>query len=107
MDCVFCKIAEKELSSEIVYEDENILGFVNINPEAPLDFLFIPKKHLIWEQDFSKEDLLLLSYLLETAKLVAKEKGIFSSCKMLFNIGKTGEIPHIHLHLWGGWDSVK
>lgn len=108
MDCVFCKIINKQIPAEIVYEDENILGFVNINPEAPIHLLFVPKKHLVWQDDFSKEDLALLSYLLKTAKLVAKEKGILDSCKMLFNIGKTGHIPHIHLHLLAGFkDNAK
>lgn len=107
MDCVFCKIINKQIPAEIVHEDENVLGFVNRNPEAPLHLLFVPKKHLVWKDDFSKKDLMLLSYLIETAKLVAKEKRIFDSCKMLFNIGKTGHIPHIHLHLLGGLDNVK
>jgi len=107
MDCIFCNIINKQMPAEAIYEDENILGFVNINPEAPIDLLFIPKKHLVWQDDFSKEDLILLSYLLKTAKLIAKEKEIFDSCKMLFNIGKTGHIPHVHLHLLGGWENIK
>jgi len=102
-DCVFCKIIKKELSSDIVYEDEEILGFKNINPEALVHLLFVPKKHMEWKDNLSSENLQLLGALLLAAKKVALEKGILSACKLIFNIGKTGHIPHIHLHLLGGW----
>jgi histidine triad (HIT) family protein len=103
MDCVFCKIAQKELPTDIVYEDDNIIGFKDIAPEAPIHLLFIPKKHLEWKDNFNNDDLSLLSNLINRAKVVAKEKNILDACKLIFNIGKTGDITHIHLHLLGGW----
>jgi histidine triad (HIT) family protein len=103
MDCIFCKIIQKEIPSEIVYENEKILGFKDIKPEAPVHFLFIPKKHLEWKDEFNQEDLLVLSDLINSAKKVAEEKNIINACKLIFNIGETGDVPHIHLHLLGGW----
>ena len=103
MDCIFCKIVNKEIPAEIVYEDSEILGFKNIETEAPVHLLFIPKKHLEWKDDFGKQELTLLTKLISVAKKVAQEKNIFDACKMIFNAGKTGHISHIHLHLLGGW----
>lgn len=103
MKCIFCKIANKKLSSSIVYEDKKILGFKNIKPEAPVHLLFIPKKHIEWKKRFNKSDLSLITALITAVKKVAIKKKIFGASKIVFNIGKTGEIPHIHLHLLGGW----
>jgi histidine triad (HIT) family protein len=103
-DCIFCKIAEKEVLAEIVYEDDDILGFKNNQPEAPIHLLFIPKRHIEWKDEFDKDDLALLSGLIAAAKKIAIEKNIFLACKLIFNIGKTGHIAHIHIHLLGGWE---
>jgi histidine triad (HIT) family protein len=103
MDCIFCKIAKKEIPAEIVYEDKDFFGFKNIKSEAPIHLLFIPKRHIEWKKKFKTKDLSLFGKLISAAKKVALKKGIFSACKMIFNIGKTGHISHIHLHLLGGW----
>jgi histidine triad (HIT) family protein len=103
MDCLFCKIINKEVSSDIVYEDKEILGFKNIHPEAPVHLLFVPKRHIEWKDNFDEKDLLLLGNLISVAKKIAIGKNIFQACKIIFNIGKTGHIPHVHLHLLGGW----
>ena len=103
MDCIFCKIAKKELPSQIIYEDKKILGFKNIRPEAPVHFVFIPKKHTEWKNKFTKSDLSSIAALIVAAKKVAIKRKIFGASKLIFNIGKTGEISHIHLHLLGGW----
>lgn len=105
MDCIFCKIAKKEIPSEIVYEDEEIIGFKNIKPEAPIHLLFTPKKHLEWTNKLDEKDLFLLGKIISIAKKVAIEKEIFEACKFIFNVGKTGHISHIHLHLLGGWEN--
>ena len=108
MDCLFCKIANKKMPVDIVYEDEEILAFKNINPEAPMHFLVIPKRHIEWNDALGAQELLLLSKMIVVAKNIAKEKKIEDAYKMIFNVGKTGHIKHIHLHLLGGWkgDSV-
>lgn len=103
MSCIFCKIVKKEIPSDMVYEDEEILGFKDINPEAPVHLLFVPKKHIEWAEKLSEKDLFLLAKLLSVAKKVATEKNIFKACKFIFNVGGTGDILHIHLHLLGGW----
>ncbi|MFH0987488.1 MAG: HIT domain-containing protein [Patescibacteria group bacterium] len=104
MDCVFCKIAKKEIPAEIFFEDEDILGFKTINPAAPVHLLFIPRYHIEWKEDFSDKDLMMLGKLISVAKKFAIKKNIFSACKMIFNIGEIGQIKHIHLHLIGGWE---
>jgi len=104
MKCTFCKIVKREIPSEVVYEDEEILGFKNINPEAPVHILLIPKRHIEWKDNFSEKDLSLLARLISFAKKIAIDNNIFEACKFSFNIGKTGEITHIHLHLLGGWE---
>lgn len=103
MSCIFCKIANKEMPAEVVYGDEKILGFKNINPEAPIHLLFIPKRHIEWKDEFNEEDLSIFGKLIFAAKKIAVEKKIDEACKFIFNVGKTGHIPHIHLHLLGGW----
>src|SRR4030042_3530121 len=103
MDCVFCKIVNKEIPSKSIYEDNEIFGFENIKPEANIHFIFIPKRHIEWKDDFGENDLLILSKIISAAKKVAIEKRTFDACKLIFNVGKTGHIPHIHLHLLGGW----
>jgi len=102
-NCLFCQIINKKVPSEIIYEDEEILSFKNISPEAPVHLLFVPKKHIEWKDELNEKDLLLLSKIIATAKKVAVEQKIFQACKFIFNIGKTGHISHIHLHLLGGW----
>jgi len=103
MDCIFCKIINKETPADIVYEDETTLGFNNIRPEAPIHLLFVPKKHLEWQGNLSPADSGLISGLISAAKAVAKVKKTADAYKLIFNVGETGHIPHIHLHLLGGW----
>src|SRR4030042_6482934 len=102
-NCIFCEIVNKEKPADIVFENEEALGFKNIHSEAPIHCLFVPKKHLEWKDEFDKKDLLLLSEVVLSAKKVAIEQNIFHACKFIFNVGKTGHISHIHLHLLGGW----
>jgi len=106
-DCLFCKIINKEISSDIVYEDDKIIVFKNIKPEAPIHLLFTPKKHIRWKNDFEKEDLRLLTKLIIIAKQIAAEQKIDKAYKLIFNVGKTAHISHIHLHLLGGWKNAK
>jgi histidine triad (HIT) family protein len=106
-DCIFCQIANKELSAEVVYEDEEILAFPDINGLAPIHILIIPKKHIESINDLENEENgeSLIGRLIMTAQKIAKEKNIASDgYKLLFRVNKHGqqEVPHIHLHLIGG-----
>jgi len=100
MECLFCKIIKKEEPADIIYEDEEILGFKNIQPEAPIHLLFTTKKHLEWKDQFQEKDLMLLTKIISVAKKVALEK---EASKFIFNIGQTSHFEHIHLHLLTGW----
>ncbi|MCP3941478.1 MAG: histidine triad nucleotide-binding protein [Desulfobacteraceae bacterium] len=106
LDCLFCKIVNREISSEFLYEDDAYVVFKDINPSAPVHLLLVPKKHIRSINDMTLEDRDILSGLFMIAKEMAKEQGINESgYKLLFNVEKGGgqEIFHLHLHLMGGW----
>ena len=100
MDCVFCKIAHKEVPAEIEYEDEEFVVFSDIHPKASLHLLVIPKKHILNLQEVQESDSDLMGRLLLTAQKVAREKHL-NGYKLIMNVGKEGgqEIDHLHLHL--------
>ena len=105
MDCIFCKIVNKELNSEIVFENENIVGFNDINPVAPYHILFVPKKHIDRLTNAELEDINLLGELIYQAKEYAKKIGLDNSgYRLVLNTGKDAgqAVFHIHLHLIGG-----
>jgi histidine triad (HIT) family protein len=100
--CIFCKIVNKELPSNIVEEDDNFLAFHDINPHAPVHILVIPKVHT---ESFHTADAETLAGLSTFTKSVAEKMGIDKSgYRVITNIGEDGgqEVPHLHLHLLGG-----
>ena len=106
MECLFCKIVNKELPSEIVYEDKEILVFKDINPKAPVHLLIVPKKHIPSVNELKKEDKDLIGSLFLVAKNMAEKTEINKTgYKLCFNVGKgAGQmVDHLHLHLLGGW----
>ena len=100
MDCIFCKIIEKEIPADIIYEDKDVLVFKDINPKAKIHYLIIPKKHIESVDCLEDCDREIISNLIFTAKKIAKEKNI-DGYKLLFNVGRKGGqiVDHIHLHL--------
>lgn len=105
MDCLFCKIINKELASTIIYEDDKFLVIKDIFPKAPLHLLAIPKKHIISVNYLGSEDKNLIGELILLAKSIAKELGTAESgYRLIFNIGKdSGQtVDHLHLHIMGG-----
>ncbi|MFA5871525.1 MAG: histidine triad nucleotide-binding protein [Parcubacteria group bacterium] len=105
MDCVFCKIANKEIPATILFEDEDVIAFRDTNPIAPVHVLVIPKKHIASVVDITEGDVNLMGKLVYAAKKVADELGISEKgYKLLFRVGEHGgqEVEHIHLHLIGG-----
>lgn len=105
MSCIFCKISDKELPSEIIYEDENFLAFKDIHPIAPLHLLIIPKKHIPTLDHIELHDKELIGGLILAAKKIAKDKGLASSgYRLVLNVGKDAgqTVDHLHLHLLGG-----
>jgi histidine triad (HIT) family protein len=105
-DCLFCKIVNREIPTEFLYEDDHYVVFKDINPAAPVHLLLVPKKHIRSINDLKKEDEAIISGLFLVAKKMAKDQGVNESgYKLLFNVEKGGGqvIFHIHLHLIGGW----
>lgn len=104
-DCVFCMIADKKIPSQIVYEDEEILAFKDINPEAPVHILIIPKKHFTSLMELNEEDMPIISKIFDTAKKLAKDFGISESgFRIVNNYGSDGgqSVDHMHFHMMGG-----
>lgn len=103
--CLFCKIANKELSSEIVYEDEKFLAFRDINPIAPVHLLIVPKKHIPSVDHFELYDKELVGELFVAARSIAKSQGISETgYRLIFNVGPDAgqTVNHLHLHVLGG-----
>ena len=102
---IFEMILDKELESEIIYEDEDIFSIKDINPIAPVHLLIIPKKRINTINDVSEEDTLLIGKMVKVAKNLAKEYEINESgYRLIFNTNDDGgqSVYHIHLHLIGG-----
>ncbi|MDM7203058.1 MAG: histidine triad nucleotide-binding protein [Thermodesulfobacteriaceae bacterium] len=105
MDCIFCKIINKEIPAKIVYEDEKVLAFHDINPQAPYHILIIPKKHLATLLDLQEEDKDLIGHIYLTINKIAKDLGfsergfrVVVNCKE--EAGQT--VFHIHFHVLAG-----
>ncbi|MFA6146013.1 MAG: histidine triad nucleotide-binding protein [Patescibacteria group bacterium] len=106
--CIFCQIINKEISAQIVYEDDKIVAFENIQPKAPIHLLIVPTKHIPSINHLEVEDKELTGDLFLVAKKIAKSRGLDESgYKLVFNVGKGAgqSVDHIHLHLLGGWKS--
>ncbi|MBT7192320.1 MAG: histidine triad nucleotide-binding protein [Anaerolineae bacterium] len=104
-DCIFCKIIAKEIPGDILYEDEQVIAFRDIQPAAPIHILIVPKKHIPSINEATEEDERLLGHLHLVAKKIAQEEGIAErGYRLVINTGKEGGqiIFHIHLHLMGG-----
>ena len=105
MGCIFCKIIAKEISAEIVYEDEDIFAFKDVHPLAPVHVLIVPKRHIENIDQLKEGDEMLVGKLIMTARDLARKFDISEKgYKLLFRVGEWGgqEVPHIHLHLIGG-----
>ncbi|MFQ6104323.1 MAG: histidine triad nucleotide-binding protein [Candidatus Glassbacteria bacterium] len=105
MECLFCKITAGEIQSEIVYEDDTVVAFEDISPQAPVHILVVPKKHISTLDDLTDEDSSLAGELLIVAKELAKEKGVTDKGYRIVlncNRGAGQTVFHIHAHLLGG-----
>jgi len=103
--CIFCKIANKEIPVELLYEDDLVVAFKDIKPIVPVHVLIIPKEHIESIADLTGKHELLAGRMIMVAKKLAEKLGIAKSgYKLLFRVRRNGgqEVPHIHLHLLGG-----
>lgn len=104
-DCLFCRIGSGQIPAKVVLQDDEVLAFDDINPQAPVHVLVIPKRHVAALNDAGAGDQALLGRLLETAALVARKKGIAESgYRVVANTGRDGgqTVFHLHLHVMGG-----
>jgi histidine triad (HIT) family protein len=104
-DCIFCKIAEKKIPSKIVHEDDKVVAFDDVNPQAPTHVLVIPRKHVASIAELNEADAGLLEHLMLTGNKIAKQKGIAEGgYRLVVNTGKNGgqTVFHLHLHVLGG-----
>lgn len=105
MECLFCKIATGEINAKLVYQDDLIVAFNDIAPQAPHHILIIPRKHIATLNDISSDDTVLLGHLMQIGKKIAAELNMSEDgYRMLMNCNKYGgqAVYHIHLHLLGG-----
>jgi histidine triad (HIT) family protein len=104
-DCLFCKIIDGEIPCDKVYEDDDVLAFRDINPQAPTHILIIPKKHIATVNDFDDADQALAGRLMLVARELAAAEGIAEDgYRLVMSCNKGGgqDVFHIHLHLLGG-----
>ena len=105
MSTIFTKIINKEIPADILFEDDDVLAFRDINPQAPIHFLVIPKKEIKTLNDIEEDDKDLIGKLFIIAKQLAKSEGISDNgCRTIFNCNEHGAqtVYHIHLHVLGG-----
>ena len=105
MSTIFTKIINKEIEANIIYEDNEVLAFEDINPQAPIHILIIPKKEISTVNEIENEDAHLIGKLVLVAKNIAQEKGIDSDgYRLVMNCNEHGgqSVFHIHMHLIGG-----
>ncbi len=105
MSCLFCKIVNREIPASIVYEDERVLAFNDINPQASTHVLVIPKQHVATLNDVEPDHDAMIGELVRRASAIAKERGIDAAgYRTVFNTNRDAgqTVFHIHLHLIGG-----
>jgi histidine triad (HIT) family protein len=105
MDCLFCKIASGEIPAKIIYQDDSIVAFDDINPQAPMHKIIIPKKHIANLNDLESTDNELIAHMVKSATMLSKNLGIDQNgYRIVMNCNADGgqTVFHIHLHLLGG-----
>ena len=102
-DCIFCLIANKDIPSKAVYEDDKILVFHDLEPQAPVHVLMIPKKHISSLDELQNEDAELIAYMMLKVKEIAKELSLENGYRLVNNCGEDGmqTVKHLHFHLLG------
>ncbi|MBK9220109.1 MAG: hypothetical protein RJA63_2748 [Pseudomonadota bacterium] len=103
-DCIFCRIVRGEIPCGKIYEDEDVLAFKDIHPQAPVHFLIIPKRHFASLADALPSDAPLLGHMLALAPRLAADLGCAEGFRTIINTGRVGgqEVYHLHLHVLGG-----
>lgn len=103
-DCIFCRIAKKEIPAKFLYEDPEIFAFEDLHPQAPTHILICPRKHIVNLSDAAPEDAALLGRILLVAAQLARERNLTAGYRTTINSGAGAgqSVFHLHLHLMGG-----
>jgi len=105
MSCIFCKIANKEIPSQFIFENENLVAFRDLNPQAPVHILVVPKMHISSMNEITSENSHIVAEIFETISKIAEQEGIKESgYRVISNCGEDGcqSLQHLHFHLVGG-----
>ena len=104
-DCIFCQIAAGKVPGDILYQDEEVVAFRDINPQSPTHIVIIPKKHIPSLAHLSEADSPLIGHMVNVANQLARKEGIAEKgYRLAINCGEQGGqlVPHLHMHLLGG-----
>lgn len=106
MDCIFCKIAAGEIPSTKVYEDDTVVAFNDLDPQAPVHVLIIPKEHIASAAEINESNIAVVAHIFEVAAKIAAEKGLKDGFRIVNNCGDSAgqSVKHLHFHLMGGRD---
>jgi histidine triad (HIT) family protein len=105
MDCIFCKIIAGQIPSDVIYTDDKVIAFRDINPMAPVHLLIIPREHIPSLNDVTEQQITLVGHMVQVAKQLAKQQGIATKgYRVVINTGSQGGqvVQHLHMHLLGG-----
>ena len=104
MDCLFCKIAEGAIPSDKVYEDDKILAFRDINPQAPVHVLIIPRTHVASMDEIDALGEAAIAHILTCIPKIAEKAGLTNGYRVITNCGEDGcqSVKHLHFHVLGG-----
>lgn len=103
-DCVFCQIIAGKIPARLLYQDDEVIAFPDINPAAPIHLLIVPKRHIPSLAHLSEDETPLVGHMIKIANQLAREEGIADSgYRLVINTGKDGGqvVPHLHMHLLG------
>lgn len=102
--CIFCKIINGDIPSEFIYQDDLLVAFKDIEPQAPVHILIVPKEHIVSADYINKENSHIVARVFEVASILAKENDLSKGYRIVNNCNKEGgqSVDHIHFHLLGG-----
>lgn len=104
MDCIFCKIIDGQIPSKKVYEDDKVLAFYDLNPQAPIHFLVVPKLHLKSAAEIDAENAPIIGHLFATIAKITRDLGIENGYRIITNCGPDAKqtVEHLHFHVLAG-----
>ena len=104
MNCIFCSIINGDIPSKKVYEDDACLAFLDINPQAPVHFLVVPKEHVASADEINCDNAKLVAHIFTVIPEIARNLGLTNGYRIITNVGEDGcqSVKHIHFHVLGG-----